>query len=391
MITFYSADYVFPVSSPPWPNGVVAVNEDGTIHGVYESSDERIQNKTIVRLSGALVPGFVNAHCHLELSHMKGKAPSGEGLPAFLSAVMTERQADPKVITEAMVEADKQMYARGIQAVGDHVNTVASADVKRNSPIHYHTFVETLGMGEEVNVWEKIDEARDVEFEFDQAHSSITLHAPYSCSKSLFKAFTAAIDVGNTLSIHNQESDEENKLFRYLKGDFIAFYARHGIKVDSFKAQGRNSLQSYIGLLPTANRLLLIHNTYTSMRDLDFVARTEKNVYYCLCPKSNFYVEGKLPRFSNFVLTKQKIVLGTDSLASNDTLDILEEMKVVQEDSSDIDLQTMLRWATLNGAEALGLDNEIGSLEVGKKPGLLLLENLKELRLTKATSVKRIV
>src|SRR5690606_6382050 len=111
-------------------------------------------------------------------------------------------------IEQAMEEADKMMFENGIQAVGDHANTVASALVKSQSKIKYHTFVEIIGLRDE-EVMIKIDEARDIEFYFDPNHASITPHAPYSCSKALFKAYKKSISDSNIISIHNQESEEE--------------------------------------------------------------------------------------------------------------------------------------------------------------------------------------
>src|SRR5690606_26131134 len=131
-------------------------------------------------------------------------------------------------------------------------NTSISAEMKSKSKIIYHTFVEIICMKDD-EVLNKIDEARDIEFYFDPNHSSITPHAPYSCSKSLFKTYKKSISDDNIISIHNQESEEENKLFRYKSGEFLKFYEKMGIDVDCFKAQARNSIQSYLNFLPASN------------------------------------------------------------------------------------------------------------------------------------------
>src|SRR5690606_6682820 len=218
-----------------------------------------------------------------------------------------------------MVEADRRMYESGIQAVGDHVNTSISAEVKSKSKIIYHTFVEIICMKDD-EVLNKIEEARDIEFYFDPNHSSITLHAPYSCSKVLFKAFKKSISDDNIISIHNQESEEENKLFRYKTGEFLDFYSQIGFPADDFKAQARNSIQTYMSYLPARNRVILVHNTYTSLKDLDFIRRMGRDVFLCLCPKANLYIEDMLPKVSIFEQNASNIAIGTDSLASNDTL-----------------------------------------------------------------------
>jgi cytosine/adenosine deaminase-related metal-dependent hydrolase len=194
----------------------------------------------------------------------------------------------------------------------------------------------------------------------------------------------------NIISIHNQESDEENKLFRYKEGEFLDFFEKMDVVMEDFRAQARNSIQSYLPYIPAKNKLILVHNTYTSIKDLDFVDRMGRSVYFCLCPKANLYIEDRIPKINNFILGGHDIVIGTDSLASNDTLDILEELKVIHQEYPELDFNETIKWATLNGAKALNLDSELGSLEVGKRPGLLLLEGMDTFKLNPKVKVRRI-
>jgi cytosine/adenosine deaminase-related metal-dependent hydrolase len=391
MLKYYSADYVFPVNELPIRRGVVAVDSDGVIDAVY-SGDEAFSlgDVEIERYPGMLIPGFINTHCHLELSHLKDRIKPKGGLVDFIKNVIKSRTAEPKEITKAMLQADKLMYKNGIQAVGDHVNTAVSAKVKEDSNILYHTFVEIIGLKDD-EACKKIDEARDIEFFFDPDHASITPHAPYSVSKTAFKIFKKSVSEDNIISIHNQESDEENKLFRYKRGEFLDFYDFMGLDYSEFKAQARNSLQSYLSYLPISNKVILVHNTFTSIKDIDFINRLGRNVVFCLCPKANLYIEDRLPRINLFDWNSDNLVLGTDSLASNDTLDMLEEMKTLHAHFPDLDLLKTIKWATLNGAKALGVDDQLGSLEVGKAPGLILLKNMKNFRLHDDVRVQRIV
>ena len=388
MVKCYSADYVIPVNGNPIKNGVVEVGEDGVILGIY-SHWQVPSDKQITRLSGVLIPGFVNAHCHLELSHMKDQIAPKTGLVKFIQSIMSSRDAEDDIVQKAMKEADELMYAQGIQAVGDHVNRSISSTIKSKSKIVYHTFVEILGLKEE-EVENKIDEAREIEYYFDPKHSSITLHAPYSCNRVLFKAFKRSVSDNNIISIHNQESEEENKLFRYKTGDFLNFYKAIGYPFESLKLQAKNSLQSYFNLLPN-NKIILVHNTFTSIKDLFFVQRMGKETYFCLCPKANLYIENTLPKLNVFTQAGVNLVLGTDSLASNNTLSILEELKVLHNNFKSLDFLETIRWATLNGAQALGLEENLGSIEVGKSPGLVLLKNIRNLKLTDKVEAVRIV
>src|SRR5690606_18829279 len=130
----------------------------------------------------------------------------------------------------------------GVVAVGDHANTAVSAKVKKNSKLHYHTFVEVIGFEPE-GARSKLAEALRVADEFDEATSSLTAHAPYSVSKELFKLIDEQARIrGMPLSIHNQESEAENRLFRYKQGPFLDFYTDMGRDITDFKAQARNSL-----------------------------------------------------------------------------------------------------------------------------------------------------
>src|SRR5690606_36103639 len=163
-----------------------------------------------------------------------------------------------------------------------------------------------------------------------------------------------------------------------------------GLDASMFKAQARNSIQSYLSQLPKNNPLILVHNTYMSLKDVDFIERLGRDVFYCVCPKANLYIEQSLPKILNFIPDQDRMIVGTDSLASNDTLDILEELKPLTANFQRLDFAQVLQWATINGAKALGLDSVLGSIEVGKKPGLLLLEGMVNLRLTDRVTLKRI-
>lgn len=390
MIRYFSAEFVIPVTSSPIKNGVVAVDEEGVICGIYDflSAPKGID---IEILSGVLIPGFVNTHCHLELSHLENKISKETGLVKFIGEIMNNRNLfDKEQIDHAMEAADKKMYDNGIQAVGDHVNSSISASIKSKSKIKYHSFVEIIGFKDEDAV-EKIDNAKEIEFYFDKQHSSITPHAPYSCSKSIFKQLKKSTTDNNIISIHNQESEEENKFFRYKTGDFVDFYDGLGVSLDAFKAQARNSIQSYLAYLPVNNKVILVHNTFTSLKDLDFINRMGRNVIMCLCPKANVFIEGTMPKVNLLAEHVENITIGTDSLASNDSLSILDELKVIHENFKDLDFLTTIKWATINGAKALGLDNELGSLEVGKKPGLVLLKGVNMLKINDNVEVERIV
>ncbi|SEM06456.1 Cytosine/adenosine deaminase [bacterium A37T11] len=388
---YFSADYVFPVNAAPLRNGVVAVKPDQSIDRVYSAGDAALEGKPVEKHPGFIVPGFINAHCHLELSHMLEKIPRGEGLTTFIQRVMSSRWTNGEQQDEAMEEADRQMVANGIVAVGDHVNTLASKKVKEKSSIFYHTFVEIICFEPE-KALNRFREALEICNNYNRQHSSVTPHAPYSVTKEVFRFLqTLCRSENNLISIHNQETEEENKFFRYKRGKFIDFYNQLGRDIDFFKAQARNSLQSITPILPSNQRILLVHNTYTSLKDLYFLSRFNKHVSWCFCPKANLYIEGRLPKIDNFIYHDFELTVGTDSLASNNKLCILSEIKTIHQHFPHLHFNDLLKWATLNGARFLGIDHAFGSIEPGKKPGLNLISGTNGLEITENSTVKKLL
>ncbi|MGZ3777832.1 MAG: amidohydrolase family protein, partial [Mucilaginibacter sp.] len=252
----FTADYVFPVYAAPIKNGVVTVDDDGKVISVANIPSPDAKSSDVQHLKGIICPGFVNTHCHLELSHLKNKIPPGGGLIDFIKNIQSTRAAEASVITEAAIKADQEMYDNGIVAVGDICNSNITIPVKKNSKLYYHSFVETFGF-QPTRAEEVFEKAVALMNEFKPAPSSITPHSPYSVSKELFRLIKKFSETGrNLLSIHNQESDEENKFFRYRLGGFLDLYAHFGMDITFFKSQARNSVQSMIPLLTNKQEIL---------------------------------------------------------------------------------------------------------------------------------------
>lgn len=391
MSNFYAADFIVPVTGTPIINGVVETDGDGVIKRVYKDLLEVSDREKIKHYKGIIVPGFVNAHCHLELSHLHGKIPRSTGLVEFLKAIITSRQEDKNSIVKAMEEADKQMISNGIVAVGDHSNASLSRAVKKNSPIHYHTFLEVIGFDPKQS--EKIlEDGLKLKQEFEGLPVSLTPHAPYSVSRDLMRLISKSeVGSGFPVSIHNQESQAENEFFRYKTGEFVKFYEWLDRDITYFKSHSKSSLQSIIPSLPISLPVQLIHNTYTSSKDASYVHRINRKVYWCLCLSANLYIEGTLPKLNNLLYNNQPVTIGTDSLASNDRLCILSEIKAIHTHYQHINLPELIKWATWNGAEVLGITERYGSIEPGKQPGLNLLKNVDGLALTPETTLEKLI
>jgi cytosine/adenosine deaminase-related metal-dependent hydrolase len=373
MVSYISADYIYTIIGPPIKNGVIGLDADRTIVEIL-TAEEAIekQHLDIKKYHGIIIPGFVNTHCHLELSNLRGRIPKHTGLPAFVQEVMKLRITDEYELDSAMMRADREMFACGIVAVGDISNQISSRITKRGSLIHYHTFVETIGFNPET-YQSAFGRSLALKKEFSPLPASLTPHAPYSVSTPLFQALKLRAEEEDAIvSIHNQECEDENAFFEGKKGKFLDLYATLGLDIDFFEPSGKTSLQSYLPLLSKQQRTLLVHNTFSAKEDVQFATQAHEKLYWCLCPNANLYIENKLPDVPMLMQEGVKITLGTDSLASNDELSIFSEMMTLQ-DSFAVAVGELLKWATLNGAEYLGIDDRFGSLEIGKRPGINLL------------------
>ncbi len=359
---------------------VVAVLEDGSIAGLIPFSEVPGGPSCIEQHEGILCPSFVNVHCHLELSHLYRRVPEHTGLVEFVSRIPLVRKEDNAVlIREAIMEAARQMYDNGIIAVGDISNTTDTLAVRDRVPLHMHTFIECMGIIPELAG--KRFEASQAVYEAYKATGkegpylrrvTIVPHAPYSVSRPLLERIAAASGAG-VLSVHNQESEAELRFFADRSGDLLQLYKALQIDAARLDIPGTSSLEYIVSGLSEKTPLILVHNTFTSEKDIVYLQHRHPDVSFCLCPNANWYIERRLPDIPMLERSGFPICLGTDSLASNYGLDIYAEVLVILKHFPSIPMETVLRWATLNGAKALQMDDIIGSLEPGKRPGLNLI------------------
>ncbi len=379
-----SADYIF-IDGQVVTGCQLSIDEDGLIQSInYINEDVAAEHH-----KGLLVPGFVNAHCHLELSHTKGLIAEKTGLQAFIDQVVKVRNYNLKEIDEAIAIQDKLMYDAGIIAVGDIVNTANTIDVKRKSNLYYHSFIELFGLQENLTQL-RIHEFEQLKDKFDQYYlsNSFTPHAPYSVSPNLFKWINKQSSNYSIISIHNQECAAEDQFFKKKEGRIKKQMEAFGVDLSYWKATGKSSVESVLPYFDKNQKILLVHNTYTSAEDIEKVNNSGKNIWWCFCPNANLYIEGKLPNINYF--DAGQIVIGTDSLASNHQLSILEELKTTHQHYPGISLMQLLTWATINGAKLFGIEDKYGTISVDKTPGLVLIEGLDNLRMNQHTKAKRI-
>lgn len=373
-----TATRIYTVSGNPLENSVLLVDATGRIMDIKDSHE--FDTAELEVYPGVIVPGFVNAHCHLELSHLKGIAQTGTGLIDFITQVISNRHHSTEEIQYGIEQAEKQMIDSGIVAVGDICNTTDTFAQKQKEHLFYYSFVEYFDLFQQEKTAGTIaqyDAVYNALAETTRLKKSKVPHAPYSVSEELFEYILKAA-TGKTISIHNQETQAEEDLFSGKKGDFIRFYEKMQIETHNIPFRNHASIYYALEYLNKANRNLLVHNTLSKKEDIQAAMDVlgAENTFWCTCPNANLYIENLLPDYRALLATKALVCVGTDSLTSNWQLNILEEMKTILKYCSYLDFETVLKWATLNGAKALGIDHQYGTIEVGKTPGLVWIENM---------------
>ena len=354
-------------------NRIVVTTKDGTIVDITSASEA---GEDIQELDGLLCPGFINAHCHLELSHLKGAIPTETGLSEFVKQIVPKRAAAPEVIEAAIEAAENEMYNNGIVAVGDICNTADTIAAKTKGKIAYYNFVEIYGL-DPLLATQKMTEGLLLQAQYEAANLKAVVipHASYSVPAALLQILAKKYG-SHTVSIHNQETKAENDFFEKKIGAFVDMYARVGVDLDFFTPTKTTSLQSVLPYLKDTAKSIWVHNSFTSEADIKAVQATSTDAYWCLCPSANQYIENTMPPVQLLRDQHANIVVGTDSYASNWSLNMLDELKRIQLHNPQIPIAEMLTWITSNGARTLQMEDKLGSIEVGKKPGLSLIKNL---------------
>ena len=363
-------------------SAILSFAPDGTLVEI-ETSEQVDSCEGVEFFSGVLIPGFVNAHCHSELSYLRGKIERRRGFAGFADSIARVRhEATPEERLASAAYWNAKMYQEGITAVGDICNGASTFPLKQKSPVYYHNFIEYFGL--QATDFSRTDAVAAEAARLGLPHSA-TPHSTYSLQD---KPFREIAHRDNPLSIHFMESPGEQELFEG-RGRLHARNLESGVGID-FAGYG-SPASRIVASVPPDKNILLIHNTFV---DEEVIDRIESHfepgrVTWVLCPRSNDFIEGAHPPATLLHRKGVRIAIGTDSLASNETLSMPGEMKLLPE----ISLHDRIRWATLTGAEALGLDSWAGSFTPGKRPGAILLTgiDLRSMTLRTDAASRRIV
>jgi cytosine/adenosine deaminase-related metal-dependent hydrolase len=387
-----AAQYIITNTGPLLKRAVISTEDDGTIISVEENAGDLKEKHSTEFYNGIIIPGFVNCHCHLELSHLKGYTSKGKGLGGFIEQIRNNRDNNKETILSSAFAADNSMYNEGVVLCADICNTSDSFTIKKESRISYINLLEVFGLDPE-KARRRMDEIINVAERAKEMNLPYYLipHSAYAMSLTLLRILRNESSNNRVTSIHFTETPGEAIFLNSHSGPLMSSYVRSGLIPARLETPG-NHADVILNEITASGNLILVHNTFTD-RHIIRMIKKRGNIYWCLCPNSNIYIENKVPPLNMLINEKCELVIGTDSLASNANLSILEELKTLQLNFPDIPVKDLIEWATINGARALGEEERFGKIEPGKKPGLLLLENvdLQNMKLLPESTVRRLI
>lgn len=375
-----AARYVYTLQGEgPVLNGCVEYTPEGEIVGIGSCSGPE---PGVPFIEGALVPGFVNTHCHLELSYMWKLFRKGTGMAGFIDQINALRDTKPmeEKLRDIRFRLD-QMWERGVSAMADISNCADSFAIKKDSPMYTRTFLEVFGtepedcpkvMADVIGLQKKAES-----FGLDAAPAP---HACYTMSPELLTAASAEGLKSGFLSFHSEETSEEEEMLKFGRGPMWENRKAAGMSVPP--VTGKSSLLYFIDRLrkahpaPFDEHILLVHEVCMDQEGIDAVKEVMLHPFIALCPCSNIFIHNALPDVQLMRRNGMKLTVGTDSLSSNDDLDMVRELYCLQGHFEGLELGELLTWACRNGAEFLAKEDTLGSIAKGKKPGLVAVENL---------------
>lgn len=360
------ARYVFPVTAPPIPDGVVTV-ENGLIVAVGREA----QRCPITDLGNvALIPGLINAHTHLEFSGLSTPLGTpGMSLPDWIRLVVGYRRQLPLPFHLAgIAKGASECESYGTAAVGDIVTTrcqTRRAGVTR--------FFESIGLRAGL-IDEKLAAARK-QLASELPHScrsGLSPHAPYSVHPELFERLLAlAAETNVPVAFHLAETIEELDLLATGGGPFRTLLLELESWDETAIPRGTRPLDYLRRLATSGVRALLVHGNYLDDDEIELVARHAGRMAVVYCPRTHAYFEHSRHPLPKLLAGGANVALGTDSRASNPDLNLLEEIRFVARHFPDLPSNVALELGTLRGARALGIDRQFGSIEPDKQAALV--------------------
>ena len=356
--TVHRAGWVVADSKTIFRNGFLHI-ENGIIKDVGRGRGPGGVN-IIDHGPGAIMPALVNTHTHLELTALKGRVTLDQGLSSWVKSLIKEREsAGEQDLRDSAADGIREIIQSGCGAVGEISTLGLTWEAMAASGIYGIWFKEFIG---------NISTGSQDKFDAHQDHidQSLAVHAPHTTSTETIIALKKMTLQRNLpFSIHLAESDDEYLFITTGKGTWADFLAERDIKFSEWDLPATTPVKylNKIGVLD--EHTIAVHLLHTDRKDLEILKKN--GVHVCLCPRSNQGLHKRLPDLEGMLAAGIKPCLGTDSLASVDTLSIFDEMAFVSEYFPQVAPADILEMATFSGAKALGLGHQIGLLHPGCK------------------------
>lgn len=362
--------------APPIRDGAVLLDAGKVVAvGSAEQLQQQYQHASWTIHHAILTPGLVNAHVHLELSALRGETRSGGGFGPWLASMMDKRgKLLPEQDADSIEAAVSELLRTGTVAVGEVSNSLAAVEALGTAPLLGRVFHEIFGMRRETaDVMVGLAaQARTNISTFPQNLSyALAPHTLYSLNPQSAQDIVEAAH-GERTSLHLSEHAAERAFLHNGGGPFADFLEARGVGPADWPVPGLSPVDyaRRLGLLRPS--LIAVHLCATTRDELRTVA--ESGAPVVLCPRSNLFIELKLPPLFDMLEVGLMPGLGTDSLASNTSLDVLAEACALHDRFPQVDAKLFLSMATWFGARALGLEHRVGALAPGLTPGLLAFD-----------------
>lgn len=384
------ARYVFPVAGEPIADGIVTFDEKRiisvdnpiTLAGKQPMAPVTVA-PTVENLGNvAILPGLVNAHAHLELSHLEQPIGCrGMSFCDWIGTLTETLRFQGRPPADAVRRGLYESMTAGVTTLGDISQPSWNCNDFQDTPLDATIFIELIAIAD-YEVDEKLKQAHQhiaaavagkADREKPNWRPGISPHAPYTVHPRLL-AEAAAISARHRvpLAFHLAESPEEIEFLRTAGGPFRQMLERLGRWEADAHRPGRRPLD-LLQVLAAAHRSLIIHGNYLDDDEIDFIARHTERMSVVYCPRTHGYFAHARHPLAKLLAAGVNVALGTDSRASSPDLSLLSEIRYLAHSRPDIPPQTVLRMATLGGAIALGREQEVGTLEVGKQPNFCIV------------------